>query len=100
MLALPAAFPAAAQSLPDHTPVRVVPAGVGDGAPVTGRIAMNKGSGCTMITLDRALPGGYTMVALNSVKKLERQDKGAWVEVPVASLLARETKACREAAND
>lgn len=40
------------------------------------------------------------MVALNSVAKLERKESGAWVDVPVKPLLAKEKKDCREAAND
>lgn len=99
-LAVAASAPAAAQALPENTPVRVIPSGVGDGSFVTGKLTLNKGSGCTMVVLDKKLPGGYTMVALNSVKKLERQDKGAWVDVPVKPLLAKETKECRDAAND
>ena len=99
-LAVAASAPAAAQGLPENTPVRVIPSGVGDGSFVTGKLTLNKGSGCTMVVLDKKLPGGYTMVALNSVKKLERQDKGAWVDVPVKPLLAKETKECRDAAND
>lgn len=100
LLAILAAAPAGAQPLPDGTTVRVVPNGAGDGAPVAGKLGRNKGSGCTMVTLDRALPGGYTMLALNAVRRLERRDGGAWVDVPVAPLLAREPKDCREAAND
>jgi hypothetical protein len=61
---------------------------------------MNKSSGCTMVTLDKKQPGGYTMVALNSVGRMERQEGGAWVDVPVKPLLAKEKKSCREAAND
>lgn len=99
-LGLALAAPAFAQALPDNTPVRVIPSGVGDGSFVTGKVTLNNGSGCTMVVLDRKLPGGYTMVALNAVKKLERQDKGAWVDVPVKPLLAKETKSCREADND
>lgn len=99
-LGLAAATAATAQALPENTLVRVIPSGVGDGSFVTGKLTLNKGSGCTMVVLDRKLPGGYTMVALNSVKKLERQDKGAWVDVPVKPLLAKETKECRDAAND
>jgi tripartite-type tricarboxylate transporter receptor subunit TctC len=99
-LALVAAAPVLAQAVPDNTPVRVVPSGVGDGSWVTGKVTRNKGSGCTMVVLDQKLPGGYTMVALNSVKKMERQEKGAWVDVPVKALLAKETKLCRDAAND
>ncbi len=99
-LAVFTALPAAAQALPDNMPVRAIPSGVGDGSFVTGKLVRNKGSGCTMVVLDKALPGGYTMVALNSVKKLERQDKGAWVDVPVKPLLAKETRECRDADND
>lgn len=95
-----AALSAAAQALPDNAPVRVVPGGVGDGAWVTGKLTRDKGSGCTMVVLDKALPGGYTMVALNSVKKMEREERGAWVDVPVKPLLAKETKSCRDADND
>ena len=75
-----------AQTLPDNTRVRILATGLGGGW-LDGRLQMNKSSGCTM-------------VALNAVGKLERQDKGAWVEVPVKPLLAKEKKECREAAND
>ncbi len=92
--------PAAAQAIADNTPVRVVPSGAGNGAWVTGKVVRNKGSGCTMVVLDKALPGGYTMVALNAVGKMERQEKGAWVDMPVKPLLAKETKSCRDADND
>jgi hypothetical protein len=93
------AFGAAAQSLPDNTRVRVIASGVGNGQWLDGRIGMNRSSGCTMVTFDRKQAGGITMVAVNSVAKLERQEKGGWVEVPVKPLLAKETKECREAAN-
>ena len=88
-----------AQTLPDNTRVRILATGLGGGW-LDGRLQMNKSSGCTMVVLDKKQPGGYTMVALNAVGKLERQDKGAWVEVPVKPLLAKEKKECREAAND
>jgi hypothetical protein len=91
---------AAAQALPDDTPVRIVATGLGNGTWLEGKLRLNKPSGCTMVFLDRKQPGGYTSVALNSVAKLERRDKGAWIDVPVKPLLAREPKACREAAND
>jgi len=91
---------AIAQALPDKAPVRIVPSGLGDGSWQTGKLTLNKGSGCTMVVFDKTQPGGYTMVALNSVKKMERQEKGAWVDVPVKPLLAKETKECRSADND
>ena len=99
-LAAVIAAPAAAQAIADGTPVRVVPSAAGNGAWVTGKVVRNKGSGCTMVVLDKPLPGGYTMVALNGVGKMERQDGGAWVDVPVKPLLAKETKSCRDADND
>jgi hypothetical protein len=95
-----ATLPAFAQALPDNTRVRVVASALGDGRWLEGKAMLNKPSGCTMIVLDNKQPGGYTMVALNSVSRLERQEKSAWVDVPVKPLLARETKSCREAAND
>jgi hypothetical protein len=100
LLACACAAPATAQALPDNTRVRIVASGLGNGEWLEGKASRNKGSGCTMVLLDRKQPGGYTMVALNSVKKLERQEKGAWVDVPVKPLLDKETKSCREAAND
>lgn len=100
LLACVATLPAYAQALPDNTRVRILASGLGNGSWLDGRITMNKGSGCTMVVLDKKQPGGYTMVALNSVARLERPDKGGWVDVPVKALLAKETKSCREAAND
>ncbi|MFO1305387.1 MAG: hypothetical protein U1F54_16800 [Burkholderiales bacterium] len=100
VLAVVNAPPAAAQSVADDTPVRIVPRSAGSGAWATGKVVRNKGSGCTMVVLDKPLPGGYTMVALNSVGKMEREEKGAWVDVPVKPLLAKETKPCRDADND
>ena len=91
--------PLFAQGVPDGTKVRILATGLGGGW-LDGKVQMNKSSGCTMVVLDKKQPGGYTMVALNSVGKMERQEKGAWVEVAVKPLLAKEKKECREAAND
>jgi hypothetical protein len=100
LFACACAATAAAQALADNTRVRIVASGLGNGEWLEGKASRNKGSGCTMVVLDRKQPGGYTMVALNSVRKLERQEKGAWVDVPVKPLLDKETRSCREAAND
>ena len=97
--ALALAAPLGAQGLPDGTKVRIMATGLAGGW-LDGRVEMNKGSGCTMVMLDRKQPGGYTMVALNSIGKMERQEKGAWVEIPVKPWLAKEKKNCRDAAND
>jgi len=99
MVALALSAPLLAQGVPDGTKVRILATGLGGGW-LDGKVQMNKSSGCTMVVLDKKQPGGYTMVALNSVGKMERQEKGAWVEVAVKPLLAKEKKACREAAND
>ena len=90
---------AAAQAIADGTKVRILATGLGGGW-LEGKVQMNKSSGCTMVVFDKKQPGGYTMVALNSVGKMERQEKGAWADVPVKPLLSKEKKECREAAND
>lgn len=88
-----------AQALPENTRVRIMSSGLGGGW-LDGRITLNKGSGCTMVVFDQKQPGGYTMAALNGLARLERQESGKWVDVPVKPLLAKETRDCREAAND
>ena len=98
-LAMATIAPAHAQALPDGTKVRIHASGLGGGW-LGGTLQMNRSSGCTMVNLDQKQPGGYTMVALNGVGRMERQEKGTWVDVPVKPLLAREKKECREAAND
>ena len=97
--ALAVASPAAAQRLPDGTRVRIVADGLG-GKSLDGKVMRSRESGCTMIVLDQVQPGGYTMVALNGVGKLERQQNGRWIDIPVKPLVAGETRDCREAAND
>ena len=95
-----ASLPLHAQALPEGAPVRIAASGLGNGGWLDGKITLNKGSGCTMVVFAQKQPGGYTMVALNAVSKLETKRDGGWVDVPVKPLLAKETKACREAAND
>lgn len=99
MIVAGVAAPLHAQALSDGTKVRIMATGLGGGW-LDGRVQMNKSSGCTMVVLDRKQPGGYTMVALNGVGRMERQEKGSWVEVAVKPWLAKEKKECREAAND
>jgi hypothetical protein len=98
LVALLAASSAVAQ-LPDDTPVRFQAPGLGSGW-LEGKVRLNKPSGCTMVFLDRKTKDGYTSATLNALQKLERRERGGWVDVPLAPLLAREPKACREAAND
>jgi hypothetical protein len=98
-IVLALAAPLFAQGVPDGTKVRILASGLRGGW-LDGKVQMNRSSGCTMVVLDKKQPGGYTMVALNAVGKMERQEKGAWVEIAVKPLLAKEKKECREAAND
>jgi hypothetical protein len=94
-----ASWPLHAAALPDDTAVRFQAPGLGDGW-LEGRLRLNKPSGCTMVFLDRRTKDGYTSATLNALRSLERKEGGRWVDVPLAPLLAREPKACREAAND
>jgi len=72
-LVLARAAPASAQGVPDGAKVRIVASGL-PGGWLDGKVQMNKSSGCTMVNLDRKQPGGYTMVALNSVGGMERPE--------------------------
>src|SRR5262245_13017378 len=88
----------AGQGLPKDTVVRVKNPSLGEGW-LDGKvgIAANK---CTMVFLNQKAPGGYTSMALNAVKAMQRRDGGNWVDVDVKPWLAREPKDCREADND
>jgi hypothetical protein len=57
-------------------------------------------SGCRMVFLSKPTAGGYTMVALMTLKHIERQDGAAWTNVPVQPLLDREPSHCLQAAAD
>ncbi len=57
-------------------------------------------SGCRMVFLDKPTDGGYTSVALMTLKRLERKDGAEWREVAVQPLLDREPAHCLEAAAD
>jgi hypothetical protein len=57
-------------------------------------------SGCTMIYLKEKALGKYTSVSLAGVGKMQEQKAGAWSDVAVKPLLAKEPKPCREGQND
>ena len=57
-------------------------------------------SGCRMVFLDEPAEGGYTSVALMTLKRVERRDGAQWREVAVQPLLDREPAHCLEAAAD
>jgi hypothetical protein len=77
--------------------VRVQASGL-DGGLRTG--VLKKGGECTMVVLDQPTREGYTMLALNALSTLEVARSGAWQAVDLKSLLAKETKDCREADAD
>jgi hypothetical protein len=89
---------AAAQALPKGTLVRVQ---VADFGPQfhEGTIGLAP-NGCTMIYLQEKQQKQYTSVSLAGAGKLQEQRGGAWVDVAVKPLLAKEPKACREGQND
>jgi len=90
--------PVAAQALPKGTAVRVQVSDFG--------AKWNEGtiglapSGCTMIYLKEKALGKYTSVSLAGAGKLQQQSSGAWSDVAVKPLLAKEPKECREGQND
>jgi hypothetical protein len=87
-----------ATPLPKDTVVRVQASGIEAGWH-PGRIIVAS-SGCTMIKLDTAAKGGYTMVSLKGASQLQRKEGTGWVDVPVKALAKQEPKPCQEGDND
>jgi hypothetical protein len=85
---------AAAPALPKGEAVRIQ-SGAIDGRWHEGKIGLSP-AGCTMIYLTKKTSGGYESLTLLLVEKLQQMNHGAWIDVPVAPLLATEPKACRE----
>jgi hypothetical protein len=81
-----------AGALPKGAVVRIEGTGIESGWHA-GTVAVN-GEGCTMVKLDKATKGGYTMVSLMGTARLERLQSGGWVETPVKALRAHEPKPC------
>ena len=98
LLAIGLASGAPAQGLPKDSVVRVKNPSLGPGW-LEGRVAVAP-SKCTMVVLKDKAPGGYTSLALNAVKAMQRRDGANWADVDVKPWLAREPKDCREADND
>jgi len=89
---------ALAQALGKGATVRVQASGLGADW-LDGTIGVSP-AGCTMIYLKKKAPGNYTAVSLAGASKLQEQRNGAWSDVAVKPLLAKEPKACREGDND
>lgn len=87
-----------AQPLAKETVVRVKNPSLGAGW-LEGKVGVAQNR-CTMVFLKDKAPGGYTSMVLAAVTALERRDGGTWVAVDLEAALAKETKECREAAND
>ena len=87
-----------AQPLPRDTIVRVKNPSLGAGW-LEGKVGVAQNR-CTMVFLKEKAPGGYTSMLLAAAAALERRDGGRWVAVDLEAAVAKETKACREAAND
>jgi hypothetical protein len=85
-------------AVPDGTRVRIESAYL-DAGWLEGRVGPSPG-GCRMVFLDKPTEGGYTSVALMTLKRLERKHGSEWRDVTVHSLLDREPSHCLEAAAD
>ena len=81
-----------AGALPKGAIVRIQGIGIESGWHA-GTVAIN-GEGCTMVKLDKATQHGYTMVSLMGMARLERQQSGAWTDMPIKGLRAQEPKPC------
>ena len=57
-------------------------------------------AGCTMVYLKKKALGNYTSVSLAGVGKMQQSRDGAWSDVAVKPLLAKEPKDCRDGQND
>jgi len=89
---------AGAQALPKGALVRIQVSDFG-GAWHEGTIGLAP-NGCTMVYLKEKALGKYTSVSLAGVGKMQEQRGGAWTDVGVKPLLAKEPKACRDGQND
>ena len=89
---------AGAQALPKGSLVRIQVSDFGGGWH-EGTIGLAP-NGCTMVYLKEKALGKYTSVSLAGVGKMQEQKGGAWSDVVVKPLLAKEPKPCREGQND
>jgi hypothetical protein len=87
-----------AGALPNGSVVRIEGSGIEAGWH-PGKTSLS-GEGCTMVVLDKATKDGYTMIALIAVTRLQRQNGGAWSDIKLADLLAKEPKPCLEEGSD
>jgi len=60
-----------------------------------GKITVTR-EGCTMIKLQAPTKDGYTLISLVATRRIQRQQGGAWVELPIQALRASEPKHCLE----
>ena len=56
--------------------------------------------GCTMIKLQKPTRNGYTLIGLPATRRMQRQQGGDWVEVPLEALRDNEPRQCLEAGAD
>jgi len=89
---------AGAQALPKGSLVRIQVSDFGAGWH-EGTIGLAP-NGCTMVYLREKALGKYSSVSLAGVGKMQEQKGGAWSDVGVKPLLAKEPKPCREGQND
>lgn len=80
----------------EHQAVRVQ-LGAASAEAITGRTRTL--DGCLYVQLDRAAPGGITLVRMDQVTRLQVRDGTTWIARDLKALLAREPAHCSAEAN-
>ena len=81
-----------AGGISSNVPVRIEGAGIEAGW-FEGRTDVTR-EGCTVVKLSKATKGGYILLSLVAVNRLQQKDGAGWRDLSVADLRAREPKRC------
>jgi len=81
-----------AGGLPKGTKVRIE--GTGIEAGWHQGVTTVTSEGCTMVALDKPTRDGYTMIALIATERMQRLINGAWTDVELIELRAKEPAPC------
>ncbi len=81
-----------AGGIASNVPVRIVGSGIEEGW-FEGRTDITS-EGCTVVKLSKATKGGYILLSLIAVNRLQQKDGAGWRDLSVADLRAREPSQC------
>jgi hypothetical protein len=81
-----------AGGISSNVPVRIEGAGIEAGW-FEGRTDVTP-EGCTVVKLSKATKGGYILLSLVAVNRLQQKDGTGWRDLSVADLRAHEPKRC------